>query len=466
MSYLVLALVVLAVIVWVSLNEEMSLPAKVVAFLGLGIATYGGLWMVAGETGHHVLHEVFQVDYPQFITVPLATVLIAALGLFAVVVLPGARIGWFLLIVCPLAGNIGTTWALVPLGFSLVPVLKGQYPDRWLSILMCVCIFSMNFMALGTLAADPPQAYWAVKVSQTNPLGFFFPLTQFWPYLFITWTVYFIALRRLGVRFGHVRELFRVRPAHYGKALYGLGIAACVAFAITFLQGYQVPMFLGTVCILAALSSSLFGHHARHNTVHWSTETVTIFVAFFSVVALAHTGLHYLHIPNQGMIAAVIGLTLGADNAAAFASAYPQYAPLGTEYQVWYNLFNSVTYGGISPLGNGPQIVLFLVILTSAGHVTRKQVFVTWFKEACVFAPYLLVWTLSMSTLVEFGYKPTVATQLLTGLIAMAVCLQFMDLQRLFQRYVDEESQVPEPMESAHIPEPEEEALLSAVVSH
>ncbi|MEK7562809.1 MAG: hypothetical protein AAB544_00240, partial [Patescibacteria group bacterium] len=146
----------------------------------------------------------------------------------------------------------------------------------------------------------------------------------------------------------------------------------------------------------------------------------------------------HIHVGNQAMIPGVIGMTLGADNAAAFAAAYPQYEELDQVYMVWFNLFNSVVYGGLSPLGNGPQIALFLIVLVSLRTVTAKEVFVTWIREAAAFGPYLLVWTLGMSTLIEFGFKPTVAVQLLLGLIAFAVCLQFMDIQRLFRAHVDD----------------------------
>ncbi len=439
MLYLICAVLVLSVIVLTSLFVE-RLKRKVAIFLGIGATTVGGLWVFGGEQEHHVLHHVYIVDYPQFIMVPLATVLIACLALFAVRVKDGVGVAWFMLLLCPLAGNFATTWSLVPIGLSLTPVLKRLYPDRWFRILLAVCIFSMNMLALGTLAADPPQALWAVKAAVAGkPLGFFFPWMQFWPYILITWALYGVTLARFGVRFhSPLRELAGIRPAQWWKAGYGIAIAACVSYAITFLVGYQVTIFLGIVCLIVALSSLCFDHHARHATMHWCTETVTIFIAFFAVVALAHSGLHHIHVGNQAMIPGVIGMTLGADNAAAFAAAYPQYEELDQVYMVWFNLFNSVVYGGLSPLGNGPQIALFLIVLVSLRTVTAKEVFVTWIREAAAFGPYLLVWTLGMSTLIEFGFKPTVAVQLLLGLIAFAVCLQFMDIQRLFRAHVDD----------------------------
>src|SRR5262245_6095599 len=106
---------------------------------------------------------------------------------------------------------------------------------------------------------------------------------------------------------------------------------------------------------------------------------------------------------------------------------------------VWYNLFPSVVYGGMTPIGNGPQICLFLIILVSRKVTTPKEVFTVWLIEACIFVPYLLVWTLAASCLIEAGAEPTLALQLLIGLVAATVCFQFMDLQgRYFRRTADE----------------------------
>ncbi|PIR53567.1 hypothetical protein COU76_00440 [Candidatus Peregrinibacteria bacterium CG10_big_fil_rev_8_21_14_0_10_49_10] len=439
MTFISFAAVALGVIIVTSLFVS-DLRAKIAVFLGTLGLTYCGLHLFGGHIGHEVLHEVFMVDYVQFIPIPVSTVLIAALGLFAVNPSKETKLGWFLWFICPIAGNFGTTWALVPVGLSLMPTLKRLYPDRWLMILITVCAFSMNFMALGTLAADPPQAYWAVKVSESgSPLGFFFPVTQFWLYMSFTMALYACVLKRLGVEFGGFTDLIDLlRSVHVGKALFGTAIAATVGLSITFLQGYMVTWVLGTTCVVVGICGFVFfGHEEQHRTIHWSLETATIFLAFFSVVALAHRGLHDIQIGNQGMVGAVIALTLGADNAAAFAAAYPQFAALGRMYLVWFNLFPAVTFGGLSPLGNGPQIALFLVILVSMNEVTSKQVFVTWFREACVFAPYLLFWAIGISTVIEWGQTPTVAVQILIGMLGLLSASESMDLQGKYRKLME-----------------------------
>ena len=96
MFQLCAAALVLAVIVGASLYVE-ALWKKICIFLGLGIATAMGLWL-DGETT--VVHDVFAVDYVQFITIPVATVLVACLGLFALRVRDGAKLGWFLWLAC------------------------------------------------------------------------------------------------------------------------------------------------------------------------------------------------------------------------------------------------------------------------------------------------------------------------------------------------------------------------------
>ena len=437
--YIGLALVVLTTIVFTSLKIE-SFVGSIAIYVSLGVATCLFVYNVAGSIGLHVLDEVFKVDYVQFITIPLATVLIASLGLFEIRVKDNAKLGWFLFLVCPIVGNFATTWSLVPIGLSLMPVLRERYPDKWLRVMIGMCIFSMNMLALATLAADPPQAYWAVKAALLGkPLGFFFPFKQFWPYLIVTWALYAITLKRFGIEFGSLKNLARVLPKSWFKFTLGVVIAVCVGYSVSELVGYQITWFLGTVCTIAAVMSVFFGHEARHHTLHWGLETVTIFIAFFSVVALAHLGLHYLDIPNQGMIVAVIGLTLGADNAAAFAAAYPQFAQLPEQYQVWYNLLPSVTCGGLSPLGNGPQIALFLIVFVGLKGTTAKEVFITWFKEAMAFGPYLLIWILGPTCLIEMGYTPTVAVQFFIGLVAIVAALQFMDITRLFRSHIDDE---------------------------
>ena len=443
MLYLLLALAVLVVIVTTTLKVE-SLGKKVTVFLGLGFSVFIGLWNFGGETGREVLHHVYVVDYAQFIMIPICTVLIASLQLFSIKRASNG-VGYFILGLCPLIGNSGTTWALVPIGLSLIPILQKQYPDRWKRILIRECIMSMNMLALATLAADPPQALLAVKeAARGNPLGFFWPFTIFWPYICITWYVYFVSLKRSGVEFGNpLKELKGIRPECWNRVVYGVILAAGVGLSITFLRGYEITVALGLLSVVAFLSAfAFFGHDERHNTIHWCIETATIFVAFFAVVCLAHTGLHHVHINNQSMIWVVVGLTLAADNAAAFAAAYPQFAPLASEYMQWYALFPSVTFGGLSPLGNGPQIALFLVVMVSKKIMSPKEIFVAWMKEAWVFAPYLITWVLSMSTLIYFEVELLLSLQLLTGMVAAYFCFEAMDHSRHFKAYVDNGEEV------------------------
>ncbi|HCC13535.1 MAG TPA: hypothetical protein DEP63_02195 [Candidatus Magasanikbacteria bacterium] len=442
MIHLLLAAFVLAVIIWTSLRVE-SLGIKVLIFFALGAGTAATLLATAGELGHEVLHHTFLVDYPQFIVIPLATVAIASLGLFAVKVRDGAKLGWFLWLIAPIIGNFGTTWAMVPVGLSLIPTLKQMYPKTWKEIAIATCVFSMNMLALGTLAADPPQALWAVKVSASGaPLGFFFPFSQFWVYILVTWGLYFIVLKRLGVSFGSISELGGISPKSWTKFATGVVLAVCVGFAITALSGYNISYFLGGLLVLAILTAFVlrrrsFSHEERHNTMHWLTETATIFVAFFSVVAFAHAGLQEVPVSNQAMIGPIIGMTLGADNAAAFAAAYPQFEALPAQYMTWYNLFNSVVYGGVSPLGNGPQITLFLIILVALREFKSGEVFKVWFKEALVFAPYLLIWTLVSTIVIEQGMEFSIPIQILTGIGSLVAANEFMDLQTKFRKHVD-----------------------------
>ncbi len=441
MLYLLLGLVALLIIVVTTLKVE-RLSLKIPIFLGIGGLTIAILWS-QGEVGKHVLHHVFLVDYVQFIPIPVATVLIASLGLFAIRVESGTKLGWFLWLICPIAGNFGTTWALVPIGLSLIPTLRRMYPDRWLLILMTVCIFSMNFLALGTLAADPPQALWAVKAASTGEsLGFFFPATQFWLYMVFTMGLYWVVLKRLGVSFGNPSELLKITPEAWWKVGLGGIIVVAVIYSVTMISGYDITLQLGAVCLVFFVLAmcKVFGHHARHQTLHWVTETATIFVAFFSVVSFIHYGLTQVDLPNAGMIFVVIGTTLFADNAAAFAAAYPQYEEMARPFQTWFNLFNSVSYGGLSPLGNGPQITLFLVILVSLQdvNVTAKEIFVTWFREAAAFGPYLLLWTTSAYVFIEVFDKPFgIMIQIGVAVLATVASLQAMDLQKSFRRTVD-----------------------------
>jgi len=257
------------------------------------------------------------------------------------------------------------------------------------------------------------------------------------------------------VRFGSIKNLLKIRPANPYKMVYGLAIVGALIFAITglshfndqFFHDYNITAFLGAVTVITLLSTLLpyFSKHDKHNLLHWSAETATIFVAFFTVVAFAHLGLHDMELPPQIMTLAVMGLTMTADNAAAFAAGYPVFAGLGLPdqiypiFQSWFNLFNSVTYGGLSPIGNGPQIVLYLVILAGMKLVTPGQVFKTWLQEAWVYGPYLLIWTLSMTTfLLLFEIKPTWPIMVIIGLVAIGLANESMDIQKSFRDSVDE----------------------------
>ncbi len=429
-----IAIIILVLIIFINLKLD-SIYTKVGAYLAIGGMSALYL-MTQGEFAREVV-RLTSIDYAQFIVIPLITVFIASLGLFSLKIKAGTRIGWFLFLICPLVGNFGTTWALVPIGLSLVPFLKKEYPQKWLFILITMGIFSMNFMALGTLLADPPQAFWAIKAGLAGkPLGFFFPFTKFWPYLLTTLFVYFVTLRRIGVHFGNLSELLNYRPENSWKFFYGILLAGTLAYALLFLIGFQITYFLGSIFIVGLLTSRFFGHEAFHNTIHWSLETAAVFVAFFAVVAFVHSGLHSIHFENQAMTAMVIPMTMFADNAAAFAAAYPQFEPLSDSYMTWFDLHPAVAYGGVSPFGNGPQITLFLVILVALKMTKPGQVFKDWFIEASIFMPYLLVWTLSATTLIDHGIEVTVAMQFLIGIIASAVAFQAMDLQQKFRIHV------------------------------
>jgi len=435
--YIALALSVLAVIVATTLRVEKITP-KVLIFLILGAITSGILLLFGGKVEHHMWNHTFVVDYAQFIFIPAVTVLIASLNLFECKVMEGTNLSWFLWFVLPIIGNFATTWAVVPILYSLRGAISKEYGDDWKQIIVTACVFSMNMLALATLAADPPQAFWAMKRALLGqPLGFFYPLTQYWIYILFTWALYFVMLKRLGAIFGTIKNLLGVRPANMPKFLFGAAIAACLGFTITKLSGYTITAVLGGLTLATMIGTyvlkSKFTDHERHHSWHWLLETFTIFIAFFSVVALAHTGLHGETVGNQTMIAPVIGLTLGADNAAAFAAAYPQFVDLNDQYMVWYNLFPSVTLGSGSPLGNGPQIVLFLVIFVSMGIMTVKEVFYVWFSEALVIIPYLLVWILMGSNLIEMGFEFTNGWKILTGILAMTAAQASMNWQRNFR---------------------------------
>lgn len=328
---------------------------------------------------------------------------------------------------------------MVPLLVSIYYVLKKRDEKRWLLILLTVAIFSMNMLALATTAADPPQSLLAVKLGQVGQsLNYFFPLTVFWPFLLITWFLYYVALRRLGVEFGNPwTELKTIRPDSWAKMILGILLAGSVGFAITYLREYQITIFLGSIFAFAVILSFFFSKEEREHTIHWSVETITIFLGFFSVVAFAHLWLHHADISPDYLLVAVIIMTLGADNAAAFAAAYPVYEPLGMTKQLWYNLFPAVVFGGLSPLGNGPQIVTFLVILVAKGVVTSWEVFKGWFIEAKVFFPYLLVWQVGMALIVYKDETPIPHIQFLIGSLATAVCWGAMNMNNLFDRKWD-----------------------------
>jgi len=251
--------------------------------------------------------------------------------------------------------------------------------------------------------------------------------------------LYYISLKRLGTEFGNIYlELKTIRPKSWLKILYGSVLALCISIAITFLREFQITIFLGSVFLITLISSLFFSKEARHHTIHWSIETAVIFLAFFSVVSFAHLGLHHTDIPPDQLYWAVIAMTLGADNAAAFAAAYPVYEKLGMTMQLWFNLFPSVVYGGLSPLGNGPQIVTFLVILVAAKVVTSAQVFKGWLIEAWVFAPYLLLWQVGTTMWISYtGLEPPFGLQLLIGMVGIVVCMEMMDITKRFNRTVN-----------------------------
>jgi hypothetical protein len=307
----------------------------------------------------------------------------------------------------------------VPILYSLYHVIHRLYPKEWERILVIAAIFGMNLTALATLLADPPQALWAIlEAKKGNELSFFAPAESFWFYLLVTWVLYGVALCTAGVRFGSPLNLFAVLPTHLPRCIYGIAVVAAMAFAITRLEGYQITLFLGGVCVVVAATSPLFGKEAVHHTLHWGLETVAIFLGFFAVVCFAHVGLHDSHLPRAAMVPAVVAMTAFADNAAAFLTAYPVFESLPPAYQTWFNLFPSVVFGGSTPLGNGPQITLFLVILCGKKAMNPARVFTVWFQEVWVFVPYILVWTVGMVSLIEAGEEPTLAAQLPVALVA------------------------------------------------
>lgn len=419
--YLSLAAMSLALIVYTSLKVE-NIGAKAATFLALGAFTYSLLYFSGGASG--VLHHVYHIDYPQFIMIPALTVLIASMNLLKLEVGDNFKPGWFMWITVPIIGNFATTWALVPIAVSLFPILKKRHPDSYWTKMILMFIFGANILALGTVLADPPQAYWAVQLGNVGtPMAFFYTGSKFWLFMIMTWVVYGGMLKYIGVEFG---EFNREAIIPKFESMFNLGLAvvlcACLAFALLALQGYQITLFLGIVFVCTFIYAMKQGHEVKHNTIHWCVETFTIFIAFFSVVAFMHVLLENVEIADEGMVGAVMVLTWMADNAAAFAAGYPQFVN-NEALMLWYNLFPSVTQGSMSPLGNGPQIVAFLVIFVAMKEITAGQVFKEWFKVCWIFAPYLFTWTFEA---MDHSGQMGIATQLAIGLKAAAVSFAFM----------------------------------------
>lgn len=433
-----LAALVLGVIVWTSLRIENTIR-KIVVFLALGVLTVAHLLAFGGEVGAEVVRDVFATDYPQFIGIPLVTVSIASLRLFSRETPRDAEVGWFLALATPLVANLGTTWAVTPVTLSLIPHLRRAHPDRWVLITITVFVFSANFLAMGTLLADPPQSYWAIRAARDgNPLGFLFPLTRFWPFLVVTWLLYVAILARLGVRFGRPIAGLRFTPTSWLRFAIGLAFAATIGLALSLTSGWTTTIVLGSTLLIAlALSRFAFGPDERRDTVHWTAETAATFVAFFSVVALAHAGMADVAVPDEGMIAAVALMTMGADNAAAFAAGFARFIGRPEEVMVWYNLFNAIAYGGLTPLGNGPQITLFLVILVGMKHVRAGRVFDEWMRTAAVLAPYLLIWTVGTYRIVSSGRPPDTIELFEIGIVAFTVAWAWMTFGSTRVPYLD-----------------------------
>lgn len=431
MEHFVFAIAILIVLVITSIKVE-KITLKALIFVLLGVFASGYLLIFAGDLGYQNVHHTFLVDYPQFIFLPLMTVLVASLKFFEIEVdeskMP--KLGWFLWLILPLIGNFLTTWAVVPIVLSLVPYLRKKFPEQWMYIAITASVFSMNFLALATLLADPPQALWAIKsAAMGQPLGFFEPLYHFWPYILITWGLYLAALWRLGIEFG---SLSGMKLKSMKRALMGVLFVGVMAYGVLALRGYEVTYLLGGAFFVGLVIARFMGKHEWHDSWHWSLETSTIFIAFFAVVAFAHTGLALVQVPKEGMIPIVVLMTMFADNAAAFAGAYPQF--VGQEpYMVWYNLFNSVVYGGLSVLGNGPQITLFLVIFVGKKWTTFGDVFKKWAVEAMVFAPYLITWSVASVLSIRYGLHMDLFVQVFVGLVAFAVSSAAMSHQQNFR---------------------------------
>jgi hypothetical protein len=441
---ILMAILSLVIIVFTAIKVN-SLAKKTAIYLATGGIAAGVLWFFGGENGHHAVQSVFFEEYPQFIPIPLVTVLIASLALFRVNTPDDAKLGWFLLAAPPVLGNFATTWAVAPIALSVTYVIKMQHPKRWLDIMIIVCAFSMNFLAVFTLLADPPQAFWAIKAKLAgNPLGFFFPTEMFWVYGVYSWILYAICLKRLGVQFGSLRNILIVKPKSWAKFAFGGAISGSIVYALVWLEGYEITTTLGitfvAICFLALVVFRRHFHesHESHNTFHWSVDTAAIFVAFFGIVAW----IHFANSDPENMskplaTLAVVGQTLLVDNVAAFSSMYPVFDGMPRVYMSWFNLAPSIIFGGTSPLGNGPQIVLFLIIYVGMGWTDTREIFIRWIKEACVFVPYLATWVLSMMILIRQGITVTIPMQLLIGIVSIVVANQMMDLQTNYRMSAD-----------------------------
>lgn len=442
-----LALAAIALLATFGASLRLPDGLKLLTFALVGATTIGGLLDYSesihlsnpelAETIHHTLDHVYVKDYLCFIFIPLATVIIASFNLLQVEVDKSTKLGWFLWIGLFIIGNIGTTWAVVPVLLSLSKEIRERYPERWQHILVASAAFSMNMLALMTALADPPQSLYAVKeMAKGINLGFWFPVEQFCIFLMFTGAaLYPWVLLRLGVEFGEFSNLFKVRPKSLPKFGLAAAIVGSIAYAILALKEYEITVFLGGVCAACCLLLLRKGRHEeRHNTFHWCLETLLIFLSFFSVVALAMIGFSQLPVSNEGMIGVTIGMTLVADNAAAFATAYPQFELLPQIYMFWFALFNSVVYGALSPTGNGPQIALFLVIFVARGDFTPGQVFKVWISETLVFGPYLILWTCASAIAIQEDGTFSIMKMIIIGTIAFFVANEAMDMQSTYRR--------------------------------
>lgn len=408
-----------------------SLLKKILLFAVIGGITAGFIYGTGGASD--VLVHVYVVDYIQFIPIPALTLLIASMGLVIFSVKDDFKPGWFLLIMVPLIGNFMTTWVMVPVSLSLYPVMRKRYPSSWLLKMIVSFIFGGNMLALLTVLADPPQAYWAVQLAKLGlPMGFFYTGSKLWIFVIFTWLLYWTTLKKLGVEFGKLNLKALLPPLKSKwKGLGAVVLCGTLAFALLELKGYEVTVFLGTVFIVGFIAAMFMGHEVRHRTIHWSVETFAIFIAFFSVVAWFHTALKGMTIADETMTLFALILTVMADNAAAFAAAYPQFAGLGNEdLMIWFALLPTVAAGSLTPPGNGPQIIFFLVVLVSICATTAKQVFIEWLKVSWTFTPYLSVWIFGAHTIFALGGEMTWFIQILLGTIAMTTSVAALGMVR------------------------------------